>query len=167
MLSISGTVGINGAHSAEPLDEMRGEMSAKKQSFDNSCGAASLLCAAKELGIKEIPVLKGSMSETFQDSKLELDNRCESDIYRITSGASLGANSSENLTNAGYSMPHNLNLAIRLMGLEPTIHMKPNIFSRILPISILMWLTTAKNQVHLLISYSHLNYRKGSVNYKY
>ncbi len=32
---------------------------ARKQMYDNSCGAASLLCAAKELGVDKIPQYKG------------------------------------------------------------------------------------------------------------
>jgi len=106
--------------------------SAKKQTFKNSCGAVSLLCAAKELGCTEVPVLKGSISEAVGIATLELDNRCESDIYRLTSGGTLGPNPVANLADAGYSLPHNIILASRLLGLEPTLYMEPRFASKVL-----------------------------------
>ncbi|MBD8150582.1 hypothetical protein IFT37_13600 [Pseudomonas fluorescens] len=102
---------------------------AKKQVFPNSCGAAALLCAAKELGINKIPVLSGSMSEHLGVDTLELDNRCESDLYRITSGCTTVRQGQSNLQQAGYSMPDNIVIAGRLLGLDMRMEKSPGLFS--------------------------------------
>jgi hypothetical protein len=112
--------------------EMPDEHLAKKQAFANSCGAASLLCVAKELGIEKIPVLAGSMSEQVGCDTLELDNRCESDIYTITSGNDTQRRHCGNLMDAGYSMPDGIVTAGRLLGLEMKVVEIPNIFSKAL-----------------------------------
>ncbi|WP_460950576.1 hypothetical protein AB6N16_25385 [Pseudomonas marginalis] len=98
---------------------------AKKQVFPNSCGAAALLCAAKELGVDKIPVLTGSMSEHLGVDTLELDNRCESDLYRITSGCTTVRHGQTDLEQAGYSMPDSLVIAGRLLGLDMKVEKNP------------------------------------------
>ncbi|AZE96539.1 Invasion plasmid antigen J [Pseudomonas orientalis] len=102
---------------------------AKKQVFPNSCGAAALLCAAKELGVNKIPVLSGSMSEHLGVDTLELDNRCESDLYRITSGCTTVRQGQSNLQQAGYSMPDNIVIAGRLLGLDMRVEKSPGLFA--------------------------------------
>ncbi|WP_458737038.1 hypothetical protein [Pseudomonas chlororaphis] len=105
---------------------------ARKQIFANSCGAASLLCVAKELGIEKIPVLAGSISETLECDTLEMDNRCESDIYMITSDNSAQRKHCDNLMDAGYSMPDGIVTAGRLLGLKMTVEEDPGFFSKAL-----------------------------------
>ncbi len=99
----------------------------KKQQFANACGAASLLCAAAELGVQQLPDLPsaGCMGQT-----LEMNNNCEAAIYFITSGASTGSRPvGMNLERSGYSMPHNLILAARVLGLKGTIYMPRSFYS--------------------------------------
>jgi hypothetical protein len=130
-------------HTAEHVDNIKiqrpqtlsatsNEHLAKKQVFANSCGAASLLCVAKELGIEKIPALIGSMSESLGCDTLELDNRCESDIYTITSGNGTQRRHHDNLMSAGYSMPDGIVTAGRLLGLKMTVEEAPNVFSKVL-----------------------------------
>ncbi|CAI8982295.1 hypothetical protein [Pseudomonas zeae] len=102
---------------------------AKKQVYENSCGAACLLCVAKELGVEKIPVFLGSESEKLGSESLELDSRCESDLYKITSGST-----TQRLQNeiAGYSMPDGIVTAGRLLGLEMSVEEVPGLFSKAL-----------------------------------
>ena len=100
---------------------------AKRQVFPNSCGAAALLCAAKELGVDKIPVLAGSGSEHLGIDTLEMDNRCESDLYRITSGCTTVRQGQSDLLQAGYSMPDNIVLAGRLLGLNMRVEKSPGL----------------------------------------
>lgn len=104
----------------------------KKQIYPNSCGAVSLLCVAKELGVKTLPPYPGSLSEQLGLDSLEMDNRCESDIYTITSGASTHRHQQHNLMLAGYSMPEHIVTAGRLLGLKMTVEEDPGVFSRLL-----------------------------------
>lgn len=124
----------------QPLEP--GNLSAKKQVFPNSCGAAALLCAAKELGVNKIPALAGSMSEHLGVDTLELDNRCENDLYRITSGSTSIRQGQSNLLEAGYSMPDNIVIAGRLLGLNMRVEKCPGLF-----VTALEWLypTIEKN----------------------
>lgn len=103
--------------SSPPYAPTWGRHLAKRQAFPNSCGAAALLCAAKELGVRRMPTYPGSMSEQLGVDTLELDNRCESDIYRITSGSTTVKHGQANLQKAGYSMPDNIVIAGRMLGL--------------------------------------------------
>ncbi|ROS00364.1 hypothetical protein EDC56_3015 [Sinobacterium caligoides] len=105
----------------------------RKQFYDNSCGAASLLCAAGELGVPNLP--------NFPESRcvgqvLDTNISCESALYQITSGATTGNKPiGMNLCNAGYSLPHNLVFAARLLGLDGDVHMETGSYS-----SALSWL---------------------------
>ncbi|WP_206429726.1 hypothetical protein [Pseudomonas chlororaphis] len=63
---------------------------------------------------------------------MELDNRCERDIYTITSGNSTQRIHHDNLMDAGYSMPDGIVTAGRLLGLKMTVEENPNIFSKAL-----------------------------------
>ncbi|MHC8397951.1 hypothetical protein ACYZTX_00155 [Pseudomonas sp. MDT1-17] len=101
---------------------------AKKQIFQSSCGAVSLLCAAKELGVEKIPVFSGSMSEQLGCDTLELDERCERDLYSITSGSTTQRQQSD----AGYSMPDGIVTAGRLLGLKMSVEEIPSVFSKAL-----------------------------------
>lgn len=103
----------------------------RKQIFLNSCGACSLLVAAKELGVQKMPVLSGLYSE-FNGGKLELTNDCESDLYRITSGSNSYRSQSSNLMDAGYSMPQGIITACRLLGIDCEVTENCNIFSYLL-----------------------------------
>lgn len=105
---------------------------ARQQIFLESCGAACLLCAAKELGVEKIPQLKGSRSKSLGIDTLELDDRCEADIYTITSGLDTYKNRHKDLSNAGASMPDGIVTAARVLGLQASVVEKRNIFSLLL-----------------------------------
>ena len=102
---------------------------AKKQVFPNSCGAASLLCAAKELGVNKMVAYTGSMSAQIGVDTLELDCRCESDLYKITSGSTTQRQGQSSLHKAGYSMPDNIIIAGRLLGLTMRAEKDPGLLS--------------------------------------
>lgn len=104
----------------------------KKQNYDNSCGAASLLCAAKELGIEKMPMLEGSLSKMSGVDTLELDNRCETDIYRITSDSTSQNKMQHDLRYASYSLPQHLVHAGRILGLNAVVRETPGVFSTVL-----------------------------------
>lgn len=65
-----------------------------------------------------MPVYSGSMCEQFGVDTLELDNRCEGDLYRIISGSTTHRMGQADLSKAGYSMPDNIVFAGRLLGLN-------------------------------------------------
>ncbi|MGY4640998.1 hypothetical protein [Pseudomonas sp. TE24901] len=89
----------------------------KKQAFDFSCGAASLLCAAVELEA----TLPGGMTAT----DALRTNMCEVELYKFTSGALTGGVVKPfDPTKAGYSYPHSVALAARTLGLNVTIYME-------------------------------------------
>ncbi|MBK3509658.1 MULTISPECIES: hypothetical protein [Pseudomonas] len=88
----------------------------KKQAFGFSCGAASLLCAAVELG--------GTLPAGLTATDALRTNMCEVELYKITSGAITGGVVKPfDPTKAGYSYPHNVALAARSLGLNVTIYM--------------------------------------------
>lgn len=96
----------------------------RQQMFMNSCGAVCLLCAAGELAIFHLPNLPGSMC---LGQRIQPTGNCEAAIYQLTSGATTGSRPvGAALHNAGYSMPHNIVFAARLMGLDGEIFMQNN-----------------------------------------
>ncbi|KGS02397.1 MULTISPECIES: hypothetical protein [Burkholderia] len=123
------------AAGAQAADRLAGTTvpahASRKQIFPNSCGAASLLCIAKELGVEKMPAYKGSLSE-LGDGTLELSNACEQDLFMITSGMTTHRRHADRIHDAGYSMPQHLVFAGQLLGLEMDIHEHPGIFSKVL-----------------------------------
>ena len=105
---------------------------AKRQIYPNSCGAAALLCVAKELGVRTMPMYSGSMSEQLGVDTLELDNRCESDLYKITSGSTTHRKGETNLNKAGYSMPDTIVIAGRLLGLTMRVEKDQRLLAKAL-----------------------------------
>ncbi len=103
--------------SSQPPSTQRRHL-ARKQKYPNSCGAAVLLCAAMELGVRKMPLFSGSLSSQKGVDTLELNSRCESDLYMITSNSLEKKPGSSSLRKAGYSMPDNMVLAGRLLGLS-------------------------------------------------
>lgn len=92
----------------------------KEQQYDNSCGAASLLCAALELGVLHLPNLGGRNT----GQPLRADYFSEAALYQITSGAVTGGLvDNADLGKLGYSFPHNVAIAARELGLEVRIYM--------------------------------------------
>jgi cysteine protease IpaJ len=91
-----------------------------EQTYPNSCGAASLLVIACALGINEIPPFAGSRSERANVNTLKLNDRCEADIYRITSDCD--SSDEDVLERAGYSLPHNIVKAGKLLGLTSEVY---------------------------------------------
>lgn len=115
-----------------PISSVEKTHSAKKQVFIRSCGAACLLCAAQELGIKKIPPLKNSQSELYGLDTLELNMRCEFDLYRITSGYSTQKKTYGKLSNAGISMPDGIVTAARILGLNAYVVEKRGVLPQFL-----------------------------------
>ena len=103
------------SHSAGPAPLRR--QLAKRQEHPNSCGAAALLCAAKELGVQKMPLFKGSFCAKQGVDTLELDTRCESDLFMITGNCMGDKKGQAKLEKAGYSMPDQIVLAGRQLGL--------------------------------------------------
>jgi len=92
----------------------------KKQDFDFSCGAASLLCAAMELGVTHLPDI-GARSK---GQALQPSYSCEAALYQITSGSITGGRTvQQDLSKLGYSYPHNIAIAARELGLTVQIYM--------------------------------------------
>jgi cysteine protease IpaJ len=120
--------------SEKPLEAPAASNAARKQIFQNSCGAASLLCIAKELGIEKMPAYEGSLSG-FTGGNLELSNACEQDLFTITSGMTTQRRQRPGIQEAGYSLPQHLVFAGQLLGLEMVVHESPGFFS-----SALNWL---------------------------
>ncbi|MYM60568.1 hypothetical protein GTG28_15150 [Vibrio sp. OCN044] len=104
---------------------------ARKQIHTKSCGACSLLVAAKELGVEEMPGIP-NMKTTITGEKLSLSNTCEEDIYTITSGSTSYRTQQKELSNAGYSMPQGIVTASRLLGLDARVTQNGSIFTTIL-----------------------------------
>lgn len=58
-------------------------MQKKSQRWLNSCGAATLMCAAKELGISTLPAnIKLGLWDV--PTRLDVDDECETRIYQMT-----------------------------------------------------------------------------------
>ncbi|PXX22057.1 MULTISPECIES: hypothetical protein [Burkholderia] len=103
-------------------------ISSRRQIFENSCGAASLLVIAKELGVEKMPAFRGALSSAG-DGKLALNGASEHDLFMITSGMTTHRRHANSVVNAGYSMPQHLMFAARLLGLEADIHQQPGMMS--------------------------------------
>ncbi len=78
-------------------------ISSRRQIFENSCGAASLLVIAKELGVEKMPAFRGALSSAG-DGKLALNSASEHDLFMITSGMTTHRRHANSVFNAGYSM---------------------------------------------------------------
>lgn len=100
----------------------------KKQETGLSCGAATLLCAAIELGIQRMPSFQGSMYS--QGQPLAATARCELGIYQMTSGVTTGSAPTNSINSAGYSYPHSIALAARVLGFSGVrVFMTPGFFA--------------------------------------
>ncbi|MFJ4153303.1 hypothetical protein ACIPZF_00620 [Pseudomonas sp. NPDC089752] len=100
----------------------------KQQQFNNSCGAASLLCAAVELQARQLPNVGGSN----RGQPLAVTPTCEAALYEITSGALTGGHVKPIIHGAlGYSLPHNLAIAARELGLDVAIYIHGRLSSMI------------------------------------
>lgn len=94
------------------------------QSYTNSCGAVALMCAAKELGIDNLPAIPPWDPTTPIPSPA-----CERLIFQFTgTGEPTLA-----VGNRGYSMPAKLAIVARTLGLKnPTIYMRPGFYATML-----------------------------------
>ena len=91
-----------------------------EQTFPNSCGAASLLCAAIELGTAQLPTVKAYPLWAFP-IPLAPNLTCEKAIYSVTSG-----NDGRTPTDAtGYSLPSYIHDCVVAMGRTAVAHV-PN-----------------------------------------
>lgn len=104
---------------------------AYEQRYPNSCGAAALLCIAKELGVARMSAYKG-VDDKLSGGRLQLDQACERGIYWITSGMAERGGRMADVEGAGYSMPHDLLLAGKLLGLDMDVYEAPGILSKVL-----------------------------------
>ena len=118
--------------SQEPIENSVEPLS-KKQIHPNSCGACSLLVAAKELGVKKMPDISGFKTSMMKEEELGLTNICEEDIYTITSGSTSYRTQQPQLDKAGYSMPQGIITAARLLGLEAKVTKNNSTISNVLP----------------------------------
>ena len=90
-----------------------------EQSYVNSCGAASLLCAAKELGVDHFP----------DGRPLVIGRACE-DVFFSNVGT--GARGTA-LSDRGYSFPAKIVVFSRYLGLKnATVYMQQGFFSMVL-----------------------------------
>ncbi len=105
---------------------------ARKQAYTSSCGAAALLCAAKELGVQKMPLFAGSFSAKQGIDTLELNTRCESDLYMITGNCMGSEKGRAKLHKAGYSMPDKIVLAGRLLGLSMRVEKDQSLLASVL-----------------------------------
>jgi hypothetical protein len=91
----------------------------KAQRYPNSCGAASLLCAAHELGVANIPI-NNAYSLWINQTPLNADDFCETLLYQVTS------NRPNDLAGSaaawGYSMPSGIVTCARALGLQAEVH---------------------------------------------
>jgi len=95
-----------------------------RQSFTNSCGAVALMCAAKELGIDNLPNVPPWDPTTPIPTPA-----CERSIFQFTgSGEPTLA-----IGDRGYSMPAKLAIVALTLGLKnPTIYMRPGFYATML-----------------------------------
>jgi hypothetical protein len=89
-------------------------MAVHQQSYTNSCGAASLLCAAEELGIAVIPQNLNYVLLAAGPTNLVLNQACESQLYQVTSNNPVNVNPHA----WGYSMPSQVVACARMLGLQ-------------------------------------------------
>lgn len=88
-------------------------MTQYRQTFPNSCGAASLMCAAVELGTTAVPQDTTVHAMWFAAQPMASPNlACENLIYAVTSGATGFATAA-----SGYSLPSRIGKAARALGL--------------------------------------------------
>lgn len=89
-------------------------MATYRQTYANSCGAASLLCAAYELGVAQIPQSPVYLLLRAGATPLALSRACETQIYQVTS------NNPGNINphGWGYSMPSRIVICARMLGLQ-------------------------------------------------
>lgn len=80
-----------------------GGVQAKQQFYENSCGAACLLCAGLETGNTAFPAIGGPAGAPA--TNLLNDNASETSLYYITSGLAAANQPFGNVAGAGYSMP--------------------------------------------------------------
>lgn len=113
-----------------PPDEVQSRLFPVRQNYPNACGAACLLAIAYALDVKNTPALPGSRSNDTEEYSLKLNDRCQADIYMITSGSD--DSDETTLQQAGYSMPHNIVIAGKHMGLTMEVYENPSIYSKVL-----------------------------------
>lgn len=122
-------------------------MARYQQTFTNSCGAASLMCAASELGVDHLPkrglwstreagtpitgnnaavyeALLGWDSKPYQNALVSGQSKVEKAIYAVTSGDM-----------ASYSLPSRVIAAAKLMGLDVRMYAASGTYK-----SLLQWL---------------------------
>lgn len=98
-----------------------------EQRWQRSCGAASLLLIAFELGVKEMPIASNSNPEGTTKEELALTVRCELALYQITSECQ---GDFTKLESARGSLPHNIIRAGRSLGLTEQFYLAENDFTK-------------------------------------
>jgi tetratricopeptide (TPR) repeat protein len=97
----------------------------KGQSWEYSCGASSLMMAAKHLGVTKLPPHQGHRMWD-QEIPLEVTQQCEGRIYQWTSGHPRATKAADNWR---FSMPSNIISCARHLGLEAQVIYKPGRYS--------------------------------------
>ena len=86
-----------------------------RQSSPFSCGAAALLCAAKELGVQKLP---------GQPQDLKCNMNCERQLYKLTASTDAQGQPVQfvDFDKLGYSYPHEVAKTAQKLGLDVTIY---------------------------------------------
>ncbi len=104
-------------------------MTTFEQTYPNSCGAATLLCAAIDLGITELPAAPNI--HPLWVGGCQLNNgptkQAETMIYALTSGTK-GAPSNA----SGYSIPSNIAKACQALGISATAYVPQGLVANFL-----------------------------------
>lgn len=98
-----------------------------KQTFPNSCGASSLLCAAMELGTVQMPATPAYPLWTFA-MNLATTQTCETAIYSVTGGGGGMPPSAA----SGYSMPSYIHDCARALGRNAVAYVPGSVIGALL-----------------------------------
>lgn len=99
-----------------------------RQTQPGSCGAASLMCAALELGCRTLPVKRAWGELWTENVPLSCDQSSELRIFSITSGSA----GSLPYASLGHSLPSYICEAATALGLEATVFVADNTIGTLL-----------------------------------
>ena len=105
---------------------------AKTQYTAYSCGAASLLCLAKELGVTNIPAFDGSFAKKNNKDVLLINKTSEIDLYTITSNGMTGEKAHKDFRQYKYSLPDGVATAARMMNLNVQVYQQTKFITPLL-----------------------------------
>jgi hypothetical protein len=91
-----------------------------KQTYENSCGAVGLMCAALELGVSELPSVNGWRYWTSKEDFTEATDVVERRIYSVTCGK---PEDEPHKQNSSISLPSNIGKAAKKLGLSMHVYL--------------------------------------------